>query len=84
MTPKEKAESLVEKYENLEFDKYDDENNKANYYLSPHEAVECAKISVNEIINNSVMNYSGADVTDNEILIDREYWNEVIKEIEKL
>lgn len=70
MIPKEKAIDLIYKF---------------SCKVAGHSAVkQCAKIAVEEIINNSVLNYSGSDFSDNEIMSDTEYWNEVLKEIESL
>ena len=45
---------------------------------------QCAMKCVNEILNNSVLNYSGSDFSDNEILSDTEFWENVKKEIESI
>lgn len=82
MNAKEKAKELVEKFKSFvhctsSWNEYDD-------YLELENAKQCAKIAVEEIINNSVLNYSGSDFSDNEIMSDTEYWNEVLKEIDLL
>lgn len=79
---KDKAKELVEKFKSFvhctsSWNEYDD-------YLELENAKQCAKIAVEEIINNSVLNYSGSDFSDNEIMSDTEYWNEVLKEIDLL
>lgn len=82
MNEKEKAKELVEKFKSFvhctsSWNEYDD-------YLELENSKQCAKIAVEEIINNSVLNYSGSDFSDNEIMSDTEYWNEVLKEIDLL
>lgn len=73
MNAKDKAKGLVNLYyENLP------------EWVNFNDAKMCASKVVDEILNNSVMNYSGSDFSDNEILSDTEYWIEVKKEIELL
>ena len=66
MTPKEKAEELVNRFDTMQciIDEF-----------SYNEAIECALISVYELIEESTM-------TGN--LIRKSYWQEVKKEIELL
>jgi len=70
MTPKEKAEELVDKMYNIDFN--DDAREIAMRY--PH-AIKCALIAVDEIINV---------IEENCLEYDDNYWQEVKKEIEKL
>ena len=70
MTPKEKAEQLIFKYEKSLF----------NYFTTDEEyviCVNCALIAVDEIINCTK---NGLGVT----VYSKEYWQEVKQEIEKL
>ena len=76
MTAKEKSKELIQKY----FDLF----SNLGYYASLSEGKKCALIAVEEILNNSVMNYSGSDFSNNEILSDTDYWQEVKKEINGL
>ena len=71
MTPKEKANEL--------YSKYDDLLNKdfGNPIVFDNQLKQCALIAVDEIIDSlQIKNYSQAD--------QYEYWNEVKQEIEKL
>jgi hypothetical protein len=74
MIPKKKANELIDKFRIISYGKYS--------IPTKNKAKECALIAVDEILNNSVMNYSGSDFSNNEILSDTDYWNEVKKEIE--
>jgi len=69
MTPKEKAQELVDNFSNFTIQ---ESWQSKNYF-----AIECALIAVDEIIDSIIIkNYSDADKYD--------YWNEVKQEIEKL
>jgi hypothetical protein len=69
MTPKEKAEELVNKF----YSKVDEERLLVNKYWS--NAKFCALIAVDEIINS--INPFG-------MFLGKDYWQEVKQEIEKL
>jgi len=77
MTPKEKAKHLIDKYSEILVPWED------NY-----EAKECALIAVYEILNNVMFFwYSPTKDMPKDIayfVTQREYWEEVKKEIEKL
>lgn len=68
MTPKEKSEELVEKYLPLVRSAY------------PKDAIECAKIAVDEIIE--ITHYNDDKRKPN--AFNKEYWQEVKQELEKL
>ena len=70
MTPKEKAEELVNKYYY---------HSKCNL-LSPFEAKNCALIAVDEILQSNPIIFR----EDNSIMLNKSYWQEVKKEIENL
>ena len=76
MTPKEKAEELVKKYE-IQFLSFGD-------YLPTIKAKKCALIAVDEILKE--LTYTENYVEDNmgRISIYIKYWQEVKQEIEKL
>ena len=81
MTPKEKAEELVDKYYNiLPFDKYviTKDEDLSWEYNDWEEAKKCALIAVDEILN-TIEYSSQADE-----LSKVNYWQEVKQEIEKL
>ena len=69
MTPKEKAEELVDRMYNVDF--HDDAREIAMRY--PH-AIKCALVAVDEILNE----YWSHDTKR------RDWWQEVKREIEKL
>jgi hypothetical protein len=69
MTPKEKANQLVDKMYNVDF--HDDAREIAMRY--PH-AIKCALVAVDEILNE----YWSHDTKR------RDWWKEVKQEIEKL
>jgi hypothetical protein len=69
MTPKEKAEELVDRMYNVDF--HDDAREIAMRY--PH-AIKCALVAVDEILNE----YWSHDTKR------RDWWQEVKQEIEKL
>jgi len=77
MTPKEKAEHLIDKYSKILVPWED------NY-----EAKECALIAVDEILNNVMFFwYSPTKDMPKDIVYfvtQRKYWEDVKKEIEKL
>lgn len=75
MTPKEKAEELVERFENAAY----------NYFTNTGDGVEivmlakqCALIAVEEIINSVVI--TDLTTAENQFI----YWQQVKQEIEKL
>jgi hypothetical protein len=73
MTPKQKAEELVDKF--ISYSYYSDGNNSMERnYQQKDNAKECALIAVDEIL-------SWQDWMEKEML---NYWEEVKKEIEKL
>jgi len=67
MTPKEKAVELVEKF---------NKNDNLYFTLSYYEAVQCALIAVDEIINSLTILFG----TIKELF----YWQQVKEEINKL
>ena len=76
MDAKIKADSLVEKY--MKLFSIDLENT-----ISQYEAIECAKIAVEELIKESwdrttTIRFKGCNLTD------KEYWKEVLNELNKL
>ncbi len=70
MTPKEKAEELVEKFTDIE--------NEYNEYSDFKQAKQCALIAVNEIIKVA------CDYSDYDETVTKEYWEKVKIEIDKL
>lgn len=74
MTPRKKAKELVTYYDEVLED-------GCVSFISGLPSLLSLKV-VDEILNNSVLNYSGSDFSDNEILSDTEYWESVKKEIE--
>ncbi len=71
MTPKEKAEDLVNKHLNINLSQVDDLVNGIRIRL----AQENALITVNEILESFIIN-----ITEHQIV----YWEEVKQELEKL
>jgi hypothetical protein len=71
MTPKEKAEELVNRYKNLYW-------HQTEQYLDSEEAKICALIAVDEIFFALKYNLDGA--TSGSV----KYWQKVKQEIEKL
>ena len=70
MTPKEKAETLVQEY-----------YNKCTFeYESWQQAKKCALIAVDEILDIPKI----ASFRRDEVYMELEYWHEVKQEIEKL
>jgi len=82
MTPKEKAEELVYKYENLvtTWDCYWDTEIPVENRLP--EMKQCALIAVDEILNNFGLQTTGQTFYTEYRAV--EYWKEVKQEIEKL
>lgn len=78
MTPKEKAKELVDK---MSYNDFDEDHNCSNYV-----AKNCALIAVDEVLN--VIPYSIMDTHKGEVYFyeneERDYWQEVKQEIEKL
>ncbi len=70
MTPKEKAEELIKKYRDIDFEVGGQYDGYANMRI--HDAKECSLIACNEVLG-----YIGADRG-------YEFWTEVKQEIEKL
>ncbi len=77
MTPKEKAEELVDKYRNSIMSFLNDRMKDMN-------AKKCALIAVDEIINTLNMDIRDLDVRGSVLLDLISYWREVKQEIEKL
>ena len=84
MTAKEKAKWLFDNYYNLKWKLYAHPKSNTIIGMPKDVSKQCALIAVEEILNNSVMNYSGSDFSNNEILSDTDYWQEVKKEINEL
>jgi len=74
MTPKEKAEELVEKFTDIE--------NKYNEYSDFKQAKQCALIAVDEIINT--LDSERIKYSSDYCFEENKYWTEVKQEIEKL
>ena len=71
MTPQEKADELVRKYQSIK------ENNQSLKY-----DVQCAIIAVEEILDNSEGNESGQiPLMNTEICCDEDYWQEVLQQL---
>lgn len=68
MTPKEKAQELVDKFKKINED-----------YIDNYQSIPCALIAVDEIIASNPIAF---DEDDN--CIEKQWWQEVKKEIEKL
>jgi len=82
MTPKEKAQELVDKYLNASFNCKDCDMPYCDMkctILSFNEAKQCAVIAVDEIIASNPIAF---DEDDN--CIEKQWWQEVKKEIELL
>ena len=89
MTPKEKAQELVDKF-------YQTTPNEAWYfppvgsitssnYSAWEQAKKCALIAVDEILNNNCGSHTGeSNATNNEIYCDAYYWEQVKSKIESL
>ena len=80
MTPKEKADELVNRFAKLP------EEGTLMWYLSFEIAKKCAIIAVDEMLNNAGFIWGGRDAETGLSARDeyRKYWNEVKQEIEKL
>jgi hypothetical protein len=72
MTPKQKAEQLVDKFMNVSSNKMSDHS---RMYLPT--AKECAIILVDEILDSTIFYFN-----DDDLFV--EHWQEVKQEIEKL
>lgn len=81
-SPKEKAKELFDKFK--PFVQSTTNWNEYDEFLERQMTKQCVLIAVDEILKNSVMNYSGSDFSNNEILSDTDYWQEVKKEINEL
>jgi hypothetical protein len=75
MTPKEKAQELVDKFREFA-DGTDSETDRYSPGVEKEKAKQCALIAVEEILNSILGNY--------EFDFLRNYWQEVKQEIEKL
>ena len=73
MTPKEKAEELVDKF-------YYIPNSQGIFMMQDYQAKECALIAVDEILNENSIREGNND----EIITYEPYWLKVKQEIEKL
>lgn len=78
MTPKEKAEELVNKF----YSKTDEERVLVNKYWSS--AKYCAFIAVDEIIKANPTGEYGDPFIGNKVYNNKSYWRGVKEEIEKL
>ena len=78
MTPKEKAEELVESMFECDPSGWE--------YMHHSHAIHCALIAVDEILNNNCGSTTdfGVNAEDSELYMDEYYWMEVKQEIEKL
>jgi len=79
MTPKEKAEELVDAYKNLH-------GHPTEQYLDSEDAIMCALKAVTQIINKYYFNYfnTGDDYDFERWDMQRDYWKEVQFEISNL
>ena len=77
MTPREKAQELVNK-----FLLYSDDGDLKNKYWKIRNAKQCGLIAVNEILN-SVMIWWEIPVKDPYFITQKNYWLDVKLEIEK-
>ena len=73
MTPKEKAQELVDKFAEIIPIEDAEHGETESYFIQYEKAKQCALIAVDEIL--SVVWY---------VPVDTEYWQEVKKEIENL
>ena len=78
MTPKEKAEELIDKFY---IKVYDREGTSA---MNEFEAKQCALIAVDEILNDYSYMQNVRNANSNQIHSRRVYWQEVKQEIENL
>jgi hypothetical protein len=83
MTPKEKAQELVDRFREFA-DGTDAETDRYSPNIEKQNAKQCALIAIDEILNNAVKYNAYDGVINNELWADDEYWQEVKKEIEKL
>ena len=89
MTPKEKAEKLIlSMYQYLPASKEAEKGKEHLYYNQYNAAKHCAKIAVNEILHFMIITCKwdkkingNWDIKTNSNV---EFWNEVLKEIDKL
>lgn len=83
MTPKEKAEELVNQFlpNTTSYYLYNGESINGGIGVRVEKAKKCALISVNEIMKAQELVYHDSDL--NGIIFDQ-YWNQVKAEIEKL
>ena len=78
MTPKEKADELINKYlTSRDANQWDD-------VRDVHAAIRCALIAVDEIINTLNFDIRDLDVRGNILLDLIKFWREVKQEIENL
>lgn len=77
MTPKEKAEELVDKY-------FDEIMSFLSDNMKKNNAKKCALIAVDETINTLNFDIRDIDVRGDILLDLIDYWRKVKKEIEKL
>ena len=81
MTPKEKAEKLVDKFSPHSYCGACEEDDER---MRDYHSKQCAIIAVDEIINTLNKDIRDIDVVGNILLDLIEYWQEVKQEIEKL
>ena len=70
MTPKDKAKELQHKYMSVRWD------------IGPDDAIQCALIAVDEILNDYSYMQNVRNANSNQIHSQRGYWQEVKQEIE--
>lgn len=75
-TPKEKAQSLFAKYQNIESERYP-------LGMDDEDAYECAKVAVEEIRKDYSSYRIKRWVSLDFALEMKEYWDEVLRELEK-
>lgn len=80
MTPKEKAEELINRYLKCNFKYSDYEGDKWTKEFSIHEAKQCVLIAVGEMIDEIECIYELYNIKDSYVA----YWLEVENEIKKL
>jgi hypothetical protein len=82
MTPKEKAEELINSYRIILMN---EDTECGNEILCTSISKQCALIAVDEIIKNNLEYLRGIELHNDVALnIDLSYWQEVKQEIEKL
>jgi hypothetical protein len=89
MTPKEKAEELVQKYLNtiIHFPYIDTEDGNCigTGYMTHNSAVRCSIKAVDEILNNNCgANTDGQQAYEEEIYCDEYFWNDVKSELQNI